>query len=80
MLAGPRVTVALGEGDAVRVDDLDGADVSAVLDSENGWITWEGSFEVEIIRGEEVEGRFRARNATVVLGRFEGAEGWADRD
>jgi hypothetical protein len=80
VLAGPRVTLALGEGAGVRVNDLDGADVSATLGTENGWYTWEGSYEVEIIRDEEVEGRFRIRNATMVLGRFSGSGGWANRN
>lgn len=80
VMVGPHVSIVLEEGATVRMADLDGPTVSAGLDRENGWVTWEGNFEVEVVRNDEVESRFRVRDATMVLGRFEGAEGWTDRE
>ena len=80
LLTGPHVSIVLEEGAAVRMANLAGSTVSAVLDRESGWVTWEGSFEVEVVRNDEVESRFRVRNATMVLGRFDGSGGWADGD
>lgn len=76
VLAGPQVSIILPKGAAVRVNDLDSPEVSARIDWENEWTVWEGSYEVEVVEGDEVTGRFRVREATMVLGRFEGDEGW----
>lgn len=76
VLAGPRVSIVVPEGAAVRVDDLDGPSVSARIDWDHGWAVWEGSYEVEVVEGGEVLSRFRVREATMALGQFEGDEGW----
>lgn len=76
ILAGPRVSVVVGEYTSVRVDDLNGASVSARRDREEGWTVWEGSFDVVLVEGDEVKSRLRVRDATMILGRFEGSEGW----
>ncbi len=76
VLAGPRVSIVVPKGVAVHVNDLDQPGVSARIDREKGWTIWEGSYEVELVEGDEVKGRFRIQEATMVLGHFEQAEGW----
>jgi hypothetical protein len=78
VLAGPYVSIEVDEEVVLSVKALDKPSVSAVFNQKNEWVTWEGSFEVEVVRDDEVEGRFLVRDATMVLGRFEGSEGWAD--
>ncbi|MEM1057134.1 MAG: hypothetical protein AAGI52_16570 [Bacteroidota bacterium] len=75
-LAGPRVTIVLSEGTTLRVNDLDSAGVSAQMDFERDWVTWEGSYEVTLVEDDEVTTRIRVQDATMILGRFEGNEGW----
>lgn len=78
VLAGPYVSIEVDDEVTLSVKALDKPSVSAVFNQENERITWEGSFEVEVVRDDGVESRFRVRDAVMVFGRFEGSEGWAD--
>ena len=78
VLAGPHVSIPLEEGVTLGFVNLDGSGVTTSWDQENEWATLRVSYEVEIRQGEEVKARFRVRNATVVIGEFEGNEGWTD--
>lgn len=78
VLAGPHVSIPLGEATFVKLVNLDGSGVTTSWDQEKEWATIKGSYEVEIVQDEEVKARFRIRNATMVIGEFEGNEGWAD--
>ncbi len=76
VLAGPRVSIPFEDGVTLSLDNLDGSGVTTSWDQENEWAIVRGSYEVEIRQGEEVKARFRVRNATMVIGEFEGDEGW----
>lgn len=76
ILAGPRVSVVVREGMSLRVNDLNSASVSARLDRDKEWTVWEGSFEVELVENSEIKSRLQIRDATMILGRFDGDEGW----
>lgn len=77
VVAGPYVSIEVDEEVVLRVRALDKPSVSAAFNQENGWVTWKGSFEVEVAQDDEVESRFRVRDAVMVFGRFEGSKGWA---
>lgn len=58
--------VCVPQGTRVAVNDLDSPEVRARLDDDQ--LVWEGNLEIRLVRGDEVESRFRVRGGTVVFG------------
>ena len=75
-LAGPRVVIELEGSTSLEFTGLDGTPAGGRYDAETGRTVLNGSYEITVLSGDEVQGRLRVRHATLVLGWFAEDEGW----